>query len=404
MPSRRTFLTEFGASAATVAVTALAGCADAGTGTPDDPPDPGVDSLPDPDGHVYGADGEWSSFGCNASNTRTIADGEAPVEGVTERWRVEASQLGYGEPIVAGGRVYQSTGRRLAVYDAADGSELWEKAETNELPLVLGDTVYVGASDGLLALDPETGETLWNRAFDEKARPRTPATYGGDHLYVPVGETLYRLDAETGEIGWSRRLFGDLLGSPAIYSGYYVAVASEAGKLYLLAPDGTGAGEWDLPSVPRAPPTADTDGVYVSCFDGRVYGINLEGSHRRDVAWEAESGWASAGLAVESHVYGVGTDSLYAVDPESGDLAWTHETGDWRWTAPALGRDTLFVGGDALYAFDPTPSSQLLGGGPVLRFEESFHGRVGPGPVLNDGVLYVIAQTGPESLHLLALE
>lgn len=404
MPSRRAFLTEVSASAAVAATAALAGCADAGIGTPDDPPKPGVDSLPDPDRHVYGADGEWSSFGCNASNTRTVADGEAPVEGVSERWRVEVSQMTSSEPLVADGRVYQTTLRELRVYDAEDGTELWMRDDVDSMPLVRDGTVYVGVGGGLLALDPQTGETLWERAFGENARIRTPATYGGDWLYVPVGETIYRLDSETGEPDWSRRLFGHLLGSPAIYSGYYVAVASEAGKLYVLGPDGTGAGEWNFPAAPKAPPTADTDAIYVNCSDGRTYAIDLEDRTRSEFAWEAEIGWAGAGLAVETNVYGVGTDGLNAIDPDTGERAWTHDTGDWRWTAPALGRDTLFVGGDALYAFDPTPSSQLLGDGPALRFEESFHGRVGPGPVLNDGVLYVVAQTGAESFHLLALE
>jgi outer membrane protein assembly factor BamB len=397
MPSRRAFLTVLGASAATAA---LAGC----TGTADDPPDPGVDSLPDPDRNVYGADGEWSSFGCNASNTRTVADGEAPVDGVTERWRVEAAQIGYAEPIVAGGRVYQSTARRLVAYDAADGTELWTKTGVDEQPLVIGDVVYADASDGLLAFAAETGETLWKQTFDESGAVRTPATYGGDWLYIPVGETIYRLDAETGEVDWSRRLFGTLLGPPAIYSGYFVAIVSEAGKLYVLGPDGTGGGEWNLPSVPQAPPTADTDRVYVACRNGRTYAIDFEDEPSRTIAWNAETGWASAGLAVERNVYAVGTGGLHAIDPEAGERIWEHDTGDWRWTAPALGRDTLFVGGDALYAFDPTPDSGLFGDGPVLRFEETFHGRVGPGPVLNDGVVYVVAQTGEESFHLLALE
>ncbi|WP_435152219.1 hypothetical protein [Haladaptatus sp. DFWS20] len=72
MLSRRRFL-------ALGAVTAFAGC----TATADDPPEPGSNQSTDPDRHIYGADGEWSSFGCNASNTRAVADGRAPVDGVT---------------------------------------------------------------------------------------------------------------------------------------------------------------------------------------------------------------------------------------------------------------------------------------------------------------------------------
>jgi len=393
MPSRRTFLAAVGATAVS-----LAGC----TARPDDPPESGVDSRPDPDRHIYGADGEWSSFGCNASNTRAVADGRAPVEGVAERWRVAVPQTTYAEPVVADGRVFQPLPSGIAAYDATDGSELWTVPDADTTPLVRDGTVYVGASDVLLALDAASGEQAWERPLDGKGPVRTPGTYAGDWLYVPTGETIYRIDAETGEVDWSRRLFGRLLGSPPVYSGHWIALASEAGELSLLGPDGTGWGEWDLPSTPTAPPTADTDGVYVGCRDGRTYGVDLEHEPRFEVAWSVDTGFANAGLAVEEYLYAVGTD-LHAVDPETGERLWTRETGDWRWTAPALARDTVFVGGDALYAFDPTPSGPLADG-PALRFEASFHGRVGPGPVLDDGVVYVVARTDESSFHLLALE
>jgi hypothetical protein len=396
MPSRRTFLAALGS-------TVFAGCSTT-TPTPDDPPAPGVDELPDPDRHIYGANGDWSSFGCNAGNTRTVADGKAPTDGVTERWRVEVPQLLGREPIAVGGRVYLLGPGGLRVFDAGDGSELWRNAEVETTPLVRDGTLYAGVDDRVVALDAASGEPKWERTLAERGSVRAPTTYGGEWLYVPAGETLHRIDAATGEVDWSRRLFGSLLESPAVYSGYYVAVASEAGKLFVLTRDGVGAGEWDLQSRPRAPPTADTDGVYVDCTDGHIYGVVLENAHRRTVEWKANVGWTEGGLAVKERLYAKGTRGLTAVDPETGEQQWEYDTGDWRHTAPALGRDTLFVGGDALYALDPTPESSPLSDGPAVRFERSFHGRVGPGPTLDDGVLYVVAQTGESSFHLLAME
>ncbi|UPV74689.1 PQQ-binding-like beta-propeller repeat protein [Halorussus limi] len=392
MPSRRTFLAALGA-------TTLAGC----TATPNDPPKSGVEELPDPDGHAYGANGDWSSFGCNAGNTRAVGDGKAPTDGVTERWRVEVPQLRQHEPIAAGGRVYYLSDG-LRALDAADGSEAWRAPEIRTLPLVRGETLYAGTTDGVVALDAPTGEPRWKRTLGEDVSVRAPATYAGKRLYVPADETLFALDPETGETDWSRQLFGRLLGSPAVHFGHYVAVASEAGKLFLVGPEGVAAGEWNFPAVPRSPPTADTDAVYVNCRDGRTYGILLENVPRRDVDWATETGWADGGLAVEDHLYANGTDDLRALDTDTGEERWRFDTGDWRHTAPALGRDTLFVGGDALYALDPTPKSVPLADGPAVRFERSFHGRVGPGPTLDDGVLYVVAQTGESAYHLLALE
>lgn len=390
--SRRSVLATLGAAMG------LSGC----TGRPDGPPASGVDEPPDPDRHVFGADGEWSSFGCNASNTREVADGKAPVDGVDEQWRVDVPQLTREEPIVADGRVYLLT-QELRVYDASDGAELWTNADARTTPLVRGEIAFIGTSNRLLAIDVESGEPKWERAFPEEASVRSPSMYGSDWLYVPAGETIYRVDAETGDIDWSRRLFGRVLGSPAIYSGVFVAIVTEAGKLFLLDNGGTGWGEWNLPSTPQAPPTADTDGIYCNCLDGRTYGIDLEQEPRRDIDWSIQTGWANGGLAVNKLLYAAGTDGLHAIDPERGERAWTYDTGNWRWTAPALGRDTLFVGGNRLYAVDPTPSFGLLDDGPATRFEKSFHGRVGPGPVLDDGTLFTIAQTGDSSFHLLAL-
>ena len=92
-----------------------------------------------------------------------------------------------------------------------------------------------------------------------------------------------------------------------------------------------------------------------------------------------------------------------AIESDSGAVRWTHPIGEWRHTAPAIGRETIFIGGDRLWALDPSPDDGVFGSAPAVRYEKTFSGRVGPGPVLNDGVLYVVANTGEESINLLAL-
>lgn len=68
-------------------------------------------------------------------------------------------------------------------------------------------------------------------------------------------------------------------------------------------------------------------------------------------------------------------------------------------------RDVLgTLGGDRLRALDPTPSGWSPDTGAAVRRERQFHGRVGPGPVLDDGRLDVVAQTAAETFELLALE
>jgi outer membrane protein assembly factor BamB len=392
MPSRRQLLATSGAALTGV----LAGCT--GEPTPDDPPTPDDGPAPNPDDHIFGADGSWSSFGCNAANNREVGDGDVPVDGVSERWRVPVGDFSRAEPAVADGRVFlRRGGEELVVYGADDGEERW-RVPARSRPLVREDTVYVGGDDRLFAYRVSDGTERWRLELETNAPVGTPATHGGEWLLVPDGEFVHRVDAGRGRIEWSRRLFGRVRGPAAFYAGHLAVVATDAGEVYALGRDGTGHGRWELPAQPRAPPVTDRDGAFVACLDGQVYRLGLNETPRFDVDWSTEVGW-TAGLAAGNRLYAAGTRGLVAVD-QSGTEAWRHDTGDWRHTAPALGRDTLFVGGDALYAFDPTPSG---GDGPALRFEQSFEGAVNA-PVVDDGVVYVVTRTSESQRHLLALE
>lgn len=403
MPSRRRVLAALGAGAAG----GLSGCAGTFAGRspePDQPPPPTSPDL-DPDRHVFGADGDWSSFGCNASNTREVHDGQAPVDGVTERWRVEVPQLQRAAPVVAGDRVYLAGHDATRVLDAGDGTELWRATGVESPPVVRDGVVY--ASDGgdraVRALRAEDGSELWSRSVD--ATPRSPTMYPGGPLVVGAGERVLALDPDTGESRWTRRLFGEVLGRPPVFVGHAVAATTEAGEVALLRlDDGRGLRRWRLPSTPVAPPTADSDAVYVNCRDATTYALGVESAPRGDVDWTVDTGWTPGGLGVAAGlVFAATSGTLRAVDAESGEVQWTHGVGDWRHTAPAVGRDTLFVGGDRLRALDPTPGDGPLSSGPAVRFEREFHGRVGPGPVLDDGTLYVVAKTDEGAFHLLAL-
>ncbi|WP_226042225.1 PQQ-binding-like beta-propeller repeat protein [Natrinema sp. DC36] len=403
MPStRRTLLTSVGATGVSVA---LAGCSLLSRRRgPDEPPPSGVERLPDPGNSARGANGEWSTFGCNAANTREIGDGKAPVDGVTERWRVEVSQLTYQAPVVAGGRVYQPDVDTLRVLDAAEGTELWTAEDVKRVPLLWNDVAYVSTGNAILALEAETGEQLWERKLETPGVVTTPATRAGEQLVCGAGERVVALDPADGTVRWDREDFGQVQDHPAVFMAYWFVITTRAGMVYLLDRDGMGGRRWQLPAEPTAPPSADTDLVYVNCRDGTTYALMDDGISNPTRNWTADSGWADHGIAVADGLVLVANgQELHAVDTEFGDRHWKHDIGDWRHTAPAYGRDTVFVGGDRLRALDPTPGDSPSGG-PTLRFEREFAGRVGPGPVLDDGTIYVVARVDDETDALLALE
>jgi len=401
MPStRRSFIASTAA-----AVPLVAGCATfSGSSGPDDPPPAGSDDRTDRDRHVFGANGEWSSFGANAANNRQVADGRAPVDGVTEQWRAPFPQLSHQEPVVADGTVYAASGDRLRALDAETGDERWTASGTDAPPLVLDGVVYAAREQTLRALDADSGDTVWDREFDGPGQVTSPSTYGGDQLVCGAGERVVGLDPETGGVEWTRELFGQVRHHPAFLSGYWAVVATDAGRVYLLDRDGVGGWQWQLPARPVAPPVADAESVYVNCRDGSTYALmdddDSSGMGRR---WSVDTGWADGGVAVVDGLALVANGgTLEAVDTASGSTAWSEPVGDWGHTAPAAARDTVFVGGDALYAFDATPGGDPAGG-PALRFEHSFPGRVGPGPVLDDGTLYTVAEVEEGKTALVAL-
>ncbi|MFC7068836.1 PQQ-binding-like beta-propeller repeat protein [Halobaculum lipolyticum] len=401
MPSRRRYLAAVGASA----LATVAGCSGVtGRPAPSDPPAPETPPL-DEDRQIYGSDGNWSSFGCNAGNTRSVHGihaGEAPVDGVSEDWRVEVSGLQNRAPVVADGRVFLSGPEGLRVLDAADGSVLWHVDEIRHAPVVRGQTVYVAdrSDPAVRALAADTGEPRWR--VGTEATPVGPSMYPGSPLIVGAGERVHALDPDSGEQVWSRRLFGRVLSHPPVWSGFAVAVATDAGQVSLLSlDDGVGIHRTNLPARPTCPPSADTDAVYVTCLDGTTYALGGD-QNGWGGSWTVDTQWTQGGLAIDSGLVFAGSvGDLHAIDSETGEVQWTHAVGEWDQTAPALGRDTLFVGGDRLWALDPTEGGGEAG--PPVRFEQSFHGPVGPGPVLDGGTLYVVAETGESSTHLLAL-
>jgi outer membrane protein assembly factor BamB len=405
-PSRRALLAAAGSGSAV-----LAGCSRFPSGDTDEspeprePPDSGVDEEPDPSNSVRGADGSWSSFGCNAANTRAVADGKAPVDGVSERWRVEVPEIGFAEPVVADGRVYFVENRGLRVLDADDGSELWTREDVEKPPLVLEGTAYVSTYEGVSALEADTGDERWSRELDAPGSVTAPATIRGHGVLCGVGERILELDPEDGSERWRRDLLGQALDHPAYAGPRGVAVATEAGMVYALY-DGVAHARWELPARPSGPPAADKDVVYVPCHDGETYALSADdtGNTVSETAWAAETGQISTGLAVaDDLVLAVAGSTLRAVDADSGSRRWEFGIGDSSRTAPAVGRETVFVGGDRLWALDPAPTGDPSDG-PAVRFEREFEGAVGRGPVLDDGVLYVVAEIDDDEVALVALE
>jgi len=378
MPSRRRFLALAGATSAS-----LAGCLGLGDGA--DRPEytrPSTEGPPpEPDRHVFASDGRWSSLGFDGANTRWDYGGSAPRDGGSVRWRRSVGQLGLRAPTVSDGRVFVTESDRVSAVDAASGETTWVvsgNTPAGEVPTVRDGRVYTVADGDLLALDAATGEQSWSRSFSSPGTPTMPATVTGEELVLGVGEAVRVVSADDGSDVWSRRLRGEV-GYPALLAGRTPLVATESGGVYSLGSRGEVGVYEDFASRFTTAPTVGRDRVFVTDVDGTLRALGDAGA----VEWSNEGAtFASPVVYTDAYVYGVAGGELHALDTETGEEHWTFDVGEST-TAPAVVGDTLYVGGDRLYALDPT------GGGDPVRFAMDLGGDVRPDVSAGDGVLYV---------------
>ncbi|SEO26351.1 Outer membrane protein assembly factor BamB, contains PQQ-like beta-propeller repeat [Halogranum amylolyticum] len=309
----------------------------------------------------FGDDADWPTFGHDGHNTNYNPAGSAPTDSPTERWRVESYSTS-AQPVVADGTVYAPVGADVLAIDAASGEVKWSADPENRgaiywaPPTVRDGVAYLGDGDERLrAFDAESGEVLWERTFGDET---FEAVYGAptfghntDQLYVGTsGGYVYELDPETGETVWRRSVFGSIETTLAVHQTQLFA-ATTGGDVYALGTSGGGHWQTPLPDLSRSAPAVADGRLYVGCFDGKVYAIDVG---RGTVEWSTGvGGFAKGGIAVaDGRVFVDGGREVKVLDAESGQRLWSVGVGSSGDHTPIVVGDTLYTGGDTLYAFD----------------------------------------------------
>ena len=177
----------------------------------------------------------WNGWGVDDWNTRFQGAGAAglsvaDVPNLKVKWAFgyPNGRSAYGQPTVAGGRVFTgSNDGTIYAIDAHTGCLYWmyrAKALVRSAVVVGPDKrAYVGDLDAnLYALDTETGKLIWQKKADDQAFARitgTPKLHDG-RLYVPIASqeenagsnpiypcckfrgNLVAMDAKTGAVIW----------------------------------------------------------------------------------------------------------------------------------------------------------------------------------------------------------
>ena len=225
-------------------------------------------------------------------------------------------------------------GRSSAVLDAAGPTDrpaaLWETEADATLtqPVLAGGALYVGASDGrLLAFDARTGDRRWERPVGAPAA--RPWVLDGS-VYAPTADGVVAFDAG-GTERWRVPTPNRAGLAVASHGLYWLADGDAATVVALARSDGSERWRFAPSDQPWPAPPAVHDGtVFVTASDeDEIHALDAETG---DELWSLDgdrhvhvSPHLLAGELVNepSVLVGDATGRVAALDPATGDAAWT---------------------------------------------------------------------------------
>ena len=352
--SRRRLLASVGA----VGATALAGCSALDSWTRYEP---GTNEQTD-----------WPMARYDTGNTGYVANGVAPRDDVTERWRSDASSV--HPPAIADGTAYLSTFEGVTALDTTDGSEQWRvdlgsEQQTGQ-PVVHNARVFVTAPDrrALVALDATNGETLWQHTAP---RPYTTLTLSdGEHIDTPLlilgGEDglVQAVHPIDGREAWRLDVFGrvsDLCVTP--YGGgptLYVGTTGGEVYAYWLQPAETPSERWRRKLPGRIDGLTSNGNGAVAKIWGRGV-VKLQNAfHAGSTARKADqTDVAALPVYARSRFVGVGSEHVGLLWRADGELSHSVSFGIGV-PAPVAAGDTLYTATESdIRAFDMNGSGPL---------------------------------------------
>jgi outer membrane protein assembly factor BamB len=281
----------------------------------------------------------------------------------------------YAPPLVQGETVYVASYQgQLFALDGATGKLPGEKAifkggAVVGAPVLDGEVLYLASGPRLYALNPLTGQPLWPKPFQAGDRIWGSPVVDGDTIYLgSLDHHVYALSTKDGSVVWEYEAGGAIASSPTLGDGGLFFSAFDG--LYALEAD-TGALRWQLPSRSWfwGRPLFFEGKVFAGSQDGKFYG--LDASTGKPL-WEpvATGGPFYCAPAMGDGVLVIGSDKVYGLDPERGQVLWARELG-----APVAG-DLVVVEGVAyvqaknltVFALKVKGGEDLTGGAVLWSF------------------------------------
>lgn len=311
---------------------------------------------------------DWPYYGYDQQRTRYLATKRVRPPFDASEWSLQVGKLLEFSPIVAKGALYfQDKDALFYAVDSEKGKVLWRKkigALGAASPAYSHGVVYAVTLQKAPGVDQ--GEALALRAKDGKLLSRfglpgrsetSPVISGSKVIVGSESGDVYALDRKDGSVDWHVSTAGAVKGGLALDDGVLYG-ANYAGEVFAI----------------RA-----SNGQFV--WRSSTQGLSLG---------RGGSVYSTPAVAYGRVYLGSIDNRVYSFDQSTGDLLWSHSTGDWVYAAPAVADTprtdpTVYVGSkdQSFYALDAKTGE--------VRWEKDLGGVIlGAGSVLGE-VVYVAA-------------
>jgi outer membrane protein assembly factor BamB len=219
-------------------------------------------------------------------------------------------------------------------------------------PLVSGDRVFLqDLRSNVSAFDRESGTLLWSRRYGAESGGPNGIALDDGRIFGSTDTTAFALDADDGRELWKRRLvtpteqFVDVapvVDGGRVYTGTVGYPPGGKGAIYALDA-GDGSILWKRSTIERdwaKPREAGGGGIW--------YPVSLDGQGRLYAGTANPAPWGGRGDAFPGPA--LYTDSLLALDAETGELLWhdqvtPHDVRDYDFQLTPIVWGRLAIGG-----------------------------------------------------------
>lgn len=280
--------------------------------------------------------------------------------------------------------------------------ELW-RAPLGEIwasPLLAGESVFIGSGDGnFYSVDAASGKIIWK--IPTGGRVESTACIFKNVAYIgnDLG-SFYAINLKNGSILWKKSL-GEYVRSSAFCDGKNVYVGSinptrKSGMLWALASE-TGAVTWKKMMGPVfSSPAVDHDDVVVGSDDEMLYCFSASGTEKWRITLSGKIRSTPA-LGRDSLYIGGFGGTFYKIKRTSGEIIWQNPDSGSMYSSPALTRGLVVSGNNAgallfFHLQGGKKKAEYATGGPVTASPLLVNQFILAGS--NDGHFYILDSQG----------